>query len=151
MFFILHKLDYLKERPRKRQESREPTNDEARDPLHGNGFRVVERKGRRITCDGNRTAYSAPASPKKAGWQITVRDDHMRMLVSGDDGLHILLQRTEPYIIPSTFLRRFIPDSRGENTVDLYIDGQHDLLKCGRQNDIGIGKYRIPWPSKEQS
>ena len=147
LFFILYKFGYLKEIPREKQESRELTNEETTNLLTANGFYVIERKGKWITCTNDRTVYSVSASPKKWGWQITVRDDLMKWFESGNDGLYLLLQRTKPYLIPSSFLRRFVLENRVQNTIDLYVDDQKDCLKCGKQNDIDIKKYSLSWTS----
>lgn len=147
MFFILHKFGYLEEIPKEVRESRELTIEETTSLLSSNKFQVRRRKGRWFTCDNDRTVYSVSASPKKWGWQITIRDDLMKMFEAGADDLYVLLQRTKPYLLPSSFLGQLILDNKGNNTIDIYIDDQNNRLKCGSQNDIDISGYALRWPA----
>lgn len=146
MFFILYKFRYLKEIPRETQDSRELTNEETEILLSSKQFKIEKRRGPWITCDNDRVVYSVSASNKKVGWQITIRDDLMKKFESKDDRIYILLQRTRPYLLPSSFLGQYILDNKGNNTVDIYIDDQKDNLKCGRQDNIDISKYVLNWP-----
>ena len=70
----------------------------------------------------------------------------MKKFESKDGDFYVLLQRTRPYLLPSSFLGPYVLANRGDNTIDIYIDDQKDRLKCGRQNDIDIGKYVLNWP-----
>ena len=146
MFFILYKFGYLKEIPKETRESRELTIEETTSLLSSNQFQVRRRRGAWITCDKDRTVYSVSASSKKPGWQITIRDDLMKMFEAREDNLYVLLQRTRPYLLPSSFLGQFILDNKGDNTIDIYIDDQNDRLKCGKQSDIDISEYALRWP-----
>jgi len=147
MFVILYKFGYLKEIPEEVKNGRSLTSEETERLLSVNNFQVEKRRGAWITCDGDRTVYSVSASPKKAGWQITIRDDLMKMFEGKNEGLYVLLQRTKPYLLPSSFLGPLVLKNKGENTVDIYIDDQRNRLKCGKQNDIDIGEYSLRWPT----
>lgn len=147
MFFILYKFGYLKEIPKEMRESRELTIEETASLLSSNQFQIKRRRGAWITCDNDRTVYSVSASSKRQGWQITIRDDLMKQFEARTDNLYVLLQRTKPYLLPSSFLGQFILDNRGDNTIDIYIDDQKDLLKCGKQSGIDISEYVLNWPA----
>ena len=113
--------------------------------LGSSGF-AGDKKGRWIKCGDGRAVYSVSASEKPSGWQITVRDDLMRMFGEWDPGLYVLLQRTRPYLFPSEFLGSLVLANRGKNTVDIYVDDRKGLLKCGRQNGIDVSEYALEWP-----
>lgn len=147
MFFVLYKFGYLESIPEEEQVSRELTDEETVDLLSSHGYSVKQKKGRWVECDGGLTIYSVSASQKKWGWQVTIRDDLMRRFLTKDENLALLLQRTKPYLFPSSFLGPLILNNKGNHTVDLYIDEQKDRLKCGRQNDIDISQHSLPWPA----
>lgn len=147
MLFILYKFGYLETVPEEMQASRELTDEETLHLLSARGYSGMQKKGRWIECEGGRVVYSVSASQKKWGWQVTIRDDLMRRFLEKDENLTLLLQRTKPYLFPSSFLGPLILDNKGDHTVDLYIDEQKDRLKCGRQNGIDISQYSLSWPA----
>lgn len=145
MFFILHKFGYLEQVPEEARQSRALTDEETMALLGSSGF-AGDKKGRWVKCPDGRTVYSVPASEKPSGWQITVRDDLMRMFEERDPNLYVLLQRTRPYLFPSGFLGPLVLRNRGKNTVDIYVDDRKSFLKCGRQNGIDVSEYALDWP-----
>ena len=87
--------------------------------------------------------HAVTGSRKDYGWQITVRDGLLRRLEGGEAGLHVMLQGTRACVLPSSFLGPLVGRSRTGYTVDLCIDDRRRMMKCGRQNDIGVSAHMV--------
>ena len=146
MLFVLHKFGYLERPPEGGgggDESAELGDEEAARLLGTLGLKVVQKKGPWVECEGGATVYAVTGSRKEYGWQITIRDDLLKRLDDGEPDLHVMLQRTRAFVLPSSFLGPLVQRNRAGYTVDIYIDDRRKTMKCGRQNDIDVGGYMV--------
>lgn len=138
--FVLYELEVIGELPPPPIDRSEISSEELPSRFPGHNFKVVSAyEG---VVDGE-PAILTSGSDKPQGFQLTIRTtERWRTLLQGGKG-YVCFLRGPCYMIPIVDLNRWLGEKLSGQTVDVFLDLEHEVLKTGGDfEDLSVTAYR---------